>query len=305
MKISQHKVTNLLLAGVLINTITLTVIVGFGSEHQTKEAKSEVIEYSASNGNDFSSVRKENNEVNVEPEKKDSMLNVDPVSTALEMRLKELESQKNSKEKSSDLDGSTHTEIVSDESCYVKNGNFSQPKFAYDNECNELSEKKKERKIALALSKLPDSMLVTFKAEEEKEVLYVVTDYTCPYCQKLDSKIEEFTSAGFTIKYIFYPRAIDYGSQYADKARMVVDNMTNAFCAEDQVEGVKYLYENKEAPFADCSMTEGRINAPIREHYMLAHLLGVEYTPAVFSSSGKLSYGFRSVSTTLRNLGAK
>tara|TARA_B100000749_G_C18447130_1_gene474723 strand:+ start:376 stop:1293 length:918 start_codon:yes stop_codon:yes gene_type:complete len=305
MKISQHKVTNLLLAGILVNTITLTIAMGFGGVEKSSEIQSEVVTDSASNATKFPSIKEKSNVVEEKLEQEGYLLNTDPVSTALEMKLKELESKKRNKDEKASKDTSKVSETASDDSCYVKNGNFSQPKFAYDSECNELPENKKERKIALALSKLPDSMLVTFKAEKEKEVLYVVTDYTCPYCQKLDSKIEEFTNAGFTVKYIFYPRAIDYGSQYADKARTVVDNMTNAFCAEDQVEGVKYLYDNKEAPFADCSMIEGRINAPIREHYMLAHLLGVEYTPAVFSSSGKLSYGFRSVSTTLRDLGAK
>ena len=194
-------------------------------------------------------------------------------------------------------------QIALDESCFVKVGNYSQPKFGFDSDCQPLPNKFVEKKTALTLNKLPDSVTVNFKAENERDVIYVFTDYTCPYCRKLHGNVEKFNQEGIIVKYILYPRYMDYGERYSEKAKEVVDNMTYAFCSTDHRKSFHDLYVKGYAEVTECSKENGRIPAPIREHYILSHMIDIKHTPAIVSSKGKLSYGFSSVYKTLSSLG--
>jgi hypothetical protein len=189
------------------------------------------------------------------------------------------------------------------QSCYVTVGNYSQPKFAFDKDCNPLSKKLTEKKTSLTLTKLPDNFTANFKAENETDVIYVFTDYTCPYCRKLHANIAKFNAEGVTVKYIQFPRALDYGERYAEKAKEVVAQMSNAWCAPNQEEAFHDLYSKRTVPEYTCDRDSGRIPPPMREHYTLSHMIDIQHTPAIVSSSGKLSYGFSSVARTLNSLG--
>ena len=198
---------------------------------------------------------------------------------------------------------STTTSGIPNQSCYVTVGNYSQPKFAFDKDCTPLSKKLTEKKTSLTLTKLPDNFTANFKAENETDVIYVFTDYTCPYCRKLHANIAKFNAEGITVKYIQFPRALDYGERYAEKAKEVVAQMSNAWCAPNQAEAFHDLYTKKTVPEYTCDRDSGRIPPPMREHYTLAHMIDIQHTPAIVSASGKLEYGFSSVARTLNSLG--
>lgn len=231
----------------------------------------------------------------------------DLLDKRLQSRLEELKAKaevsKITVQPENKLESISNIVTKNDESCYVKFDNFSQPKFAFNKDCEPLTKAQTEKKRALTLNKLPDSYTVTFKAENESDVVYVYTDYTCPYCRKLHKNIERFNSIGITVKYILYPRAIGYGPQYREQAEVIVENMTNAWCAPDQNAAFHELYTKKIVGEYICAKTEGRIPAPIREHYALGQMLDLEHTPAIVSSRGKLAYGFTNVSKTLSDLG--
>lgn len=195
-------------------------------------------------------------------------------------------------------------EVAVDKSCYVTIGNYSQPKFAFNSDCEPLPKEMEEKKISLTLGKLPESFTANFKSKNEKSVIYVFTDYTCPFCKKLHNNIDDFNKAGITVKYLQYPRIVN--SNATDEAKdAVMTNMRNAWCANDHTESFDYLFRNKNAKPATCDINLGRINPPMREHFALARQLDLEYTPTIVSQDGKVSYGFSSVQRTLSELGVK
>lgn len=228
----------------------------------------------------------------------------DPFEVALSQRIIELKSQSEVErptQSAKNLAFKTETSLA-DKSCYVTIGNYSQPKFAYDAECNLLSNEKHKKKISLTLNKLPDYMTANFSAENEKGVIFVFTDYTCPYCRRLHESVDEFNAKGYTVKYLQYPRILN-AAPNSEQARVVMANMENAWCAPDHRTSFKTLYSTGKIDEYECQEVKQRIKAPLREHFALGKQIDLKYTPTVVSQDGEVSYGFNSVSRTLRELG--
>lgn len=226
----------------------------------------------------------------------------DPFEGLLKKRISEVESQTTAMPTKITQTPAPSNDAFDDRSCYVTIGNYSQPMFAYDADCNVLSQEMTEKKISLTLNKLPDVLTANFKAEEEKGVIYVFTDYTCPYCKKLHNKIGEFNAKGFTVKYLQYPRILN-AAPNSVQASTVMSNMENAWCAPDHRSSFEQLYRTGRIDDYECTKESGRIHPPMREHFALGKQLELKYTPTVVSQDGKVSYGFTSVSRTLRELG--
>ncbi|OHU89152.1 MULTISPECIES: bifunctional protein-disulfide isomerase/oxidoreductase DsbC [Pseudoalteromonas] len=123
-----------------------------------------------------------------------------------------------------------------------------------------------------------DSMIV-YKAENEKHQITVFTDITCGYCRKLHRELEDYLSAGITVKYLAYPRGGLQGSGYED--------LRNVWCAKDAAKALTDAKAGqKVAKVENCS-------APVSEHYQLGQSFGLSGTPAIILDDGTLIPGYQ------------
>lgn len=199
---------------------------------------------------------------------------------------------------------SNNSSKLADKSCYIPYGGFDQPKIAYSDKCELLSASDKKKKIKTMMELFPEEYFIKHKAENEKAQIYVFTDYTCGYCQRLHSKIDEFLAQGVSVNYVFFPRGMQ-SKAYFEQTKKVVDYMGYAWCSDDQVAAVDELYKNRRLPVVECKKEGHKLDSPVRQHYILGMMFEIEGTPLIVASNGNTTYGFKRVSTTLSNLGIK
>ena len=120
---------------------------------------------------------------------------------------------------------------------------------------------------------------ITFKAKgEEKHVLSVFTDVTCPFCTKLHKEVPKLNEAGVTVNYLAYPRAGVGSGTYKQ--------MVNIWCAEDQQDAMNKAKEGDAPEDKSC-------DNPVANHFALGQKVGVSGTPALVTEDGALIPGYR------------
>ena len=48
--------------------------------------------------------------------------------------------------------------------------------------------------------------MIVYKAQNERHVITIFTDISCPYCQKLHQEVPELNKQGVTVRYLAFPR---------------------------------------------------------------------------------------------------
>ncbi|MGB0845882.1 MAG: DsbC family protein [Thiolinea sp.] len=120
---------------------------------------------------------------------------------------------------------------------------------------------------------------VSFKAKgDEKHVLSVFTDVTCPFCTKLHKEVEKLNEQGVTVQYLAYPRAGIGSGSYKQ--------MVSIWCAEDQQDAMTRSKDGEKLEAKDCEN-------PVANHFALGQKVGVTGTPALVTQAGTLIPGFR------------
>ncbi len=116
---------------------------------------------------------------------------------------------------------------------------------------------------------------------DEKAVLTVFTDTTCPYCRKLHQEVPELNKAGISVHYLPFPRGGSAGPGY--------ESLKQVWCARDRQQAMniaKQLSEG-ELPSADCDEA-----SMVDRGYDLGNRVGVTGTPALFKSDGRKIEGY-------------
>jgi thiol:disulfide interchange protein DsbC len=129
------------------------------------------------------------------------------------------------------------------------------------------------------LGKMDLERAISFAAEDEQSEVYVFTDVTCGYCQRLHQAIEAVNKRGITVHYLAYPRG-GMAGQGAELMRQV-------WCAEDRQAALtraKASGELKQNP-DDC-------NDPVEEHYQKGVEFGVRGTPSIYTPEGEKLGGY-------------
>lgn len=143
-----------------------------------------------------------------------------------------------------------------------------------------LSEQKANDQRKQALAALDAEQLVTFPAEgEQKAHVYVFTDVDCPYCRKLHDEVPQLQSMGITVSYLAFPR------QGAGSA--VQQKMSAIWCAAD-----KQAAMNQAKSGQTVTPAKGPCQDPVMDQYQLGQRLGVNGTPAIITTEGKLLPGY-------------
>ncbi|MFT5657437.1 MAG: thiol:disulfide interchange protein DsbC [Gammaproteobacteria bacterium] len=116
---------------------------------------------------------------------------------------------------------------------------------------------------------------------EEKAILNVFTDTSCPYCTKLHKEVKKLQDAGISVHYIPYPRGGKQGPGY--------QKLKQVWCAEDKATALtigKGLASGK-LPAGNCEKS-----ILVDQGYAQGNKVGVTGTPALFKSSGEMITGY-------------
>jgi len=122
-----------------------------------------------------------------------------------------------------------------------------------------------------------DNKPIIFKAKNEKHKLTVFTDIDCPYCAKLHREVPKLNEAGVTVEYLMFPRAGLKSNSYK--------KAVSVWCADDPLKAMTAA--KKREPIDDKTCDN-----PIEAQYSLGGEVGVNGTPALITSTGKLIPGY-------------
>ncbi len=152
-----------------------------------------------------------------------------------------------------------------------------------------LSEKKNQAKVAKELNAYPVDLQIVYAAKGQQQAqITVFTDISCYYCQKLHKAIPALQKKGVTVKYMAFPRA-GIGSDIAQKMEAV-------WCAKDPAKAMSIAK-------AQGSVSSAKCENPVSDQFRLAHKLGVNATPTIFTEKGLKIAGFASTENLLVELG--
>lgn len=113
--------------------------------------------------------------------------------------------------------------------------------------------------------------------EEPKAVVYVFTDTTCGYCQKLHAEMGDYHGKGIEIRYLAFPRAGIDSQPYSA--------MVSAWCSNKPHSALTQLKIGEEIETKTC-------DNPVADQYRLGKLFGLRGTPLLVLSNGKMIGGY-------------
>lgn len=141
------------------------------------------------------------------------------------------------------------------------------------------------------LDQVPDSEKIVFTPRgETKHTIRVFTDISCGYCKKLHQEIQAYLDNGIRVEYLAFPRGGEQSPAFAE--------MEAIWCAKN----TKIAYESAiigDVPsLIPCA-------SPVASHYALGDRLGVQGTPAIYTTDGVQVGGYVPAAELLAQLDAK
>jgi len=175
-----------------------------------------------------------------------------------------------------------------------------KPKLGFDGYGKPLGKEGTRLQIKMIADKLPKDFTVNFPANgEEVGELFVFSDPTCPFCKKLHKDIPRLNNAGFTVRYLYFPKL-------GLENNPVVDRMRASWCSSDQAKSVDTMFDGRLKSENDCSLlseSQQKYDDIVLQHYMMAMFFNVAGTPTVFASNGGLAAGYSNPVKLLQALG--
>ena len=161
---------------------------------------------------------------------------------------------------------------------------FSGGLHSFDHELENKSDLALRKYHVKQLDKNDD--LISFKAINEKHVVYVFTDPTCGFCRKLHYSLAKYNRRGITVKYIPWPR----GGEYLNNGltNPTFEKFRNALCSRNKKKMVNNLfYKGKAQNNKNCSADK------LRNYIQVGKDIGVNVTPIIIDASGHFMPGFK------------
>lgn len=140
-----------------------------------------------------------------------------------------------------------------------------------------------ENKVLFDQLELKDLIVYPAKGQT-KHVIYVFTDVSCPYCHKFHEQMDEMNSKGIEVRYIAWPRGAE-----------LMPAMEAVWCSADRKAAFDQAIAGAQVQAAPCKN-------PVREQYQLGSKMGVNGTPAVYSSEGVYLAGYISADDLIKQL---
>jgi len=126
------------------------------------------------------------------------------------------------------------------------------------------------------MAKIPLDKQIVFAPANPKYTITVFTDVDCPYCREFHKQIAEYNKRGIAVNYVLFPLAMHKG---ADK------KAESVWCADDRNTAYTDAMNGKPQDAKTCSN-------PISDLTELGKSMGVDGTPAVFTSEGEHVGGY-------------
>lgn len=139
-----------------------------------------------------------------------------------------------------------------------------------------------------ALAALNEKDLIIYPATTKKQhTIYVFSDVSCSYCQRLHRHMDEMNAKGIEVRYIAWPR----GEQ-------LFPAMERIWCSPDRRKAFDDTMAGHEVTAATCAN-------PVRAQFELGQQLGVSGTPAIFTEDGRQIGGYLDVADLLKAINQK
>ncbi|MDO4223771.1 MAG: DsbC family protein [Acinetobacter sp.] len=139
-----------------------------------------------------------------------------------------------------------------------------------------------------ALAKLKEQDLIIYPATgAKKHTIYVFSDVSCSYCQRLHRQMGEMNAKGIEVRYVAWPR----GEQ-------LFPAMEQIWCSADRKKAFDDVMNGATLNVANCKN-------PVREQFELGQQMGVSGTPAIFTPEGVQLGGYLSTDDLLKALEQK
>ncbi|MBV1875432.1 MAG: DsbC family protein [Cycloclasticus sp.] len=138
------------------------------------------------------------------------------------------------------------------------------------------------------LAKVDEKTMIIFPAKNEKHKITIFSDIDCGYCRKLHAQISEYTNAGMTVRYMFFPRSGPNTESYF--------KAVSVWCAKDRNEALTDAKLNDKVVNKTCAN-------PVGEHMRIAQVFGVTGTPAIIADDGTMVPGFVPAKDLVQHLG--
>lgn len=174
---------------------------------------------------------------------------------------------------------------VSDDGKYLFQGRLIDTQTRTD-----LTEEKLSGVRKIALEKMGEANMISFKPKIHSHTVYVFTDIDCGYCRKLHSELDSYLAEGIQINYLFYPRA-GKGSESYNKAVAV-------WCAKDRNAALTAAKKDQKIEMKTC-------DNPVDTHMALAGEFDVKGTPMIVTEKGTILPGYLPAKELLDHLKAE
>jgi len=146
-----------------------------------------------------------------------------------------------------------------------------------------LTELARRDNVMEEIGKISPANAVIFPADgEELAVLGVLTDTSCPYCQRLHEEVGYLQAAGISVHYFPYPRGSTRGPGYS--------TLKQVWCADDKAQAMSIAKGTAEGqlPSGDCDSA-----AFVDQGFIIGNRIGVTGTPSLYLENGTRIEGYR------------
>ena len=150
-----------------------------------------------------------------------------------------------------------------------------------------LTQRKQDAQRLTALEDVPGERKLVYPSEgETKHAITILTDPTCPFCDKLHNELPKLSAAGVEVTYILTPRQ-GPGSKGFEISSKVA-------CADDQKDALERAMKGNSVDADACR------NDMIKENMALSNRLGMSGTPYTILPNGAAMPGYRPANVMLQ-----
>ena len=142
---------------------------------------------------------------------------------------------------------------------------------------SNLSELQRNIARTAMIARIQPTDYIEFAPEKTEHTLYVFTDITCAFCQKLQHDIAEINARGIAVRYLAFPR---------EGANSVTSkHMDSIWCAKERQDAFS-------AAMIGLGVDPSSCESPVNAQFELGQSMGVRGTPAIFTEDGRYLPGY-------------
>ena len=165
-----------------------------------------------------------------------------------------------------------HVVYVTEDGEYMVRGDVVH----IDTRTNLTEEKRNGARIS-AIDKLGEDTMIVFAPQITKYTVTVFTDVDCVYCAKLHQEMPALHELGIKVRYLAFPRGGLLTGTY--------QKMVSVWCADDTKDAITKAKIHRQVELKKCAN-------PVKDHYNMGRLVGVNGTPTLILENGDLHHGY-------------